>query len=165
MKEQVVPQVQQQQFAMMMLNHQMAYQPTHSMIASYPPNGVNQSFDEEPLMNKPVQLRQEVDQIKNEFEFANSYQLQRTFMWGKPQPKDELDYFIACIDNDIEVSPKQKPCKLESITFLSPQSDDACSYEEEPPTKKQRGDCSNPLKFVDVCDDDILSLWRSANCE
>ena len=86
-------------------------------------------------------------------------------MWGKPQPKDELDYFIACIDNDIEVSPKQKPCKLESITFLSPQSDDACSYEEEPPTKKQRGDCSNPLKFVDVCDDDILSLWRSANCE
>mmetsp|Transcript_20174 Transcript_20174/g.34147 ORF Transcript_20174/g.34147 Transcript_20174/m.34147 type:complete len:152 (-) Transcript_20174:1415-1870(-) len=151
-----------------MPQHQMMeYQQTSPRSPSFP-YGASQPGEEDiSFMKKPVQLHQEVNQPQNEVEY--SYQ-QRTPMWGKSQPKDEFDYCISLIDSNTKALPKQQPCRPASPAFLDPlmfldhKSDEACTY-NEPAAKKQPVDDSHTLNFVDICDDDILSMWNATNCE
>ena len=107
MKQQPAPQVQQQ-VAMMMPQYQMMdYQQTPQGTSSLPFHGAKQPCEDKSLMKTPFELRQESDRLKNELEYATTYQ-QRTFMWGERQPDDEL---------------------------------------------------------VDVCDDEILSMWKTSNAD
>jgi hypothetical protein len=67
---------------MMIPQHQMmpqqqmmaSQQPTSEMIASYQRTfyGANQPCEDKPFMNNSTQLRQEIDQLKNEIEYVNS---------------------------------------------------------------------------------------------
>ena len=97
-------------------------------------------------------------------------------MWGRPQPKDDFDYCISLIDDNTKApEPEKQPCKDDSIAkspsfldplmFLDHMSDDDCSF-GAPATKNLLDDDSdNSLDFVDICDDDILSMWKSTSCE
>jgi len=164
MKQQSVPQVHQQ-VTMMPQHHMKGYPQT-------PPRASPFSFNEERHFPKnPVQHHQEVDNLQQEFEY--SYQ-QRTPMWGRPQPRDDFDYCISLIDNNTNVLPEQEDCKRDSIAaspsfldplmFLDHRSDDECSF-DVPASKNLWDDDSNALDLVDICDDDILSMWKSTSCE
>ncbi len=59
---------------MMPQHHMMASQPTPEMIASYHRTfyGANLPMEDKSFMNNSAQLRQEIDQLKNEIEYVNS---------------------------------------------------------------------------------------------
>ena len=99
------PQEQPEPVAMMVSHCQMMKsQPTSPLTLSFPVHG-KQTFGDRSFLTNSVQVGQESDCFKNEFQYASAYQ-QRGFVWGKRRPQDD---------------------------------------------------------FVDICDDDILSLWRSSN--
>ena len=167
MKQQSAPQLHRQVTVMMPQHQMMEYQQTTSPRSPSFPYGASQPGEDISFMKKPVQLHQEVNQPQNEVEY--SYQ-QRIPMWGKSQPKDDFDYCISLIDSNTKALPKQQPCRPASPAFLDPlmfldhKSDEACTY-NEPAAKKQPIEDSRTLNFVDICDDDILSMWNATNCD
>ncbi len=170
------------QAAMMMPHHMMEFQQTHpgALISFYPfygyganqyGNGTNQPNEVRSFVNSPVQFHQEVDRLQNDYEY--SYQ-PRTFMWGNPQPKDDFDDCVASlIDNNTEAwsEPEQHPrcyrrvsASPSPLSFLDHKSDQSI-HEEPAAAKSHRVNHSDSLKFVDICDEDIFSMWNSTNIE
>jgi len=169
MKQQSTPQVHQP----VPQHHMKEYPQTPPRASSFPFYGPNQPSGDRHFPKSPVQHHQEVGHHQHEFEY--SYQ-QKTPMWGRPQPKDDFDYCISLIDNNTKKSPEpeQHPCKRDSIAaspsfldplmFLNHMSDNDCSF-DAPATKNLLDDDSDTLDFVDICDDDILSMWKSTSCD
>jgi len=86
----------------------MEYQQTSPGTSSFPFHD-KQPSDDISIVGNAAQVRQESSRLKNECEYASTYQQrQRSFMWGEQKPEDD---------------------------------------------------------FVDICDEDILSLWKSTNGE
>ncbi len=127
-------------------------------------------------MHAPLEL--EVDEVQNDVEY--SYQ-QRTPMWGEPQPKDDFDYCISLIidDNTKASASEKKLCRqdyftasssrdsiaasssfLDPLIFFGHKSDNESSYDESA-TNKHIVDDFDSRDFVDICDEDILSMWKS----
>eukprot|EP00986_Skeletonema_menzelii_P014883 scaffold10534_cov150-Skeletonema_menzelii.AAC.2 len=164
MKKQSASQVNQQVAMMPPRKQTLECRKRPPRTASSPFYDTNQRSEEKCVTKPPVP---EVDQHQNEIKY--SFQ-QRTPMWGKPQPKDDFDYCISLIENNTEVLPEQHPCRRDSIvassSALDPKlifdrkSDEACIY-DEPANKSPSG----TLNFVDICDDDIMSMWNTTNRE
>eukprot|EP00986_Skeletonema_menzelii_P004123 scaffold1371_cov132-Skeletonema_menzelii.AAC.4 len=164
-KQQPAPQVHQREDVTMMPQYDMMeyHHQAPPRISSFPLYNEDRFFT-----TNPTQRHQEA-QLPNEVEF--SYQ-QRTFAWGKPQPDDDFDHCISLISSRSFVSPEQHPSRRDRVTS-SPSSFDPLTFLDdrksdymfEPATKKQRVDDLSAYNFVDICDDDILSMWKSTNSE
>ena len=111
----------------------------------------------------------EADQHQNKI--VHSFQ-QRTPTWGKPEPSDDFDYCISLLESNTKVLPEQhgrdfiaaSPSFLDPKVILDCKSDEACLF-DEPATKSRSTDDSSTPNFVDICDDDIWSLWKTTNCK
>ena len=113
---------------------------------------------------------QEVDQHPAETEYSSQ---QRTLLWGKPQPDDDFDHCISLLQSSTFVSPDHShrsadtssPLSLDPLNFLDEEHKSVDDMFEQPATKKQRVDDFGAHKYVDICDDDIMSMWKSTNSE
>ncbi len=168
MKQHSAPQVHQHA-TMMMPQHHMDYPQTPPRGFSYPFYQPNEGRH---YPHSPIQHHQEGGHLQHEFEY--SYQ-QKTPTWGRPQPRDDFDYCISLIDDNTKElpEPEMQPCKrgsiakspsfLDPLMFLDHMSDDDFSFDAS--DTKNLDDNSDTLDLVDICDDDILSMWKSTSCE
>ena len=158
--------MQQYDMNMMECHH---HQVTPPKISSFPLYDEDRFF----MTNPPAQppRHQEVDQHPtSETEYSSQ---QRTLQWGKPQPDDDFDHCISLLQSSTFVSPdsshrsedtSSSPFPLDPLNFLDEHKsvDDTL---EQPATKKQRVDDFGAHNYVDICDDDIMSMWKSTNSE
>ena len=185
MKQQSVSQVHHQQHVMtMMPQHQMMdykQQPQQTsprtFSSSSPFCGTSrQPIDDRTFMQAPSHSHRdrEIDALQNDVEYSNEQKA--PLLWGKPQPKDDVDYCISLIDNNTKVSSSEKnACRRDSVTaspsfldlliLLGHKIDGQSIYDESATTKKQRVDDFDTRHFVDICDDDIMSMWKSTKSE
>ena len=114
---------------------------------------------------------QEVDQRPtSETEYSSQ---QRTLQWGKPQPDDDFDHCISLLQSSTFVSPdsshrsadSSSPFPLDPLNFWDDEHKSVDDTLEQPATKKQRVDDFIAHNYVDICDDDIMSMWKSTNSE
>ncbi len=182
-KQQSAPRIHQH-VALTMPHHQMIefqQTPPRKLTSSFPfySYGANQPNEGTSFVNNPVQLHQEVDRLQNDYEY--SYQ-PRTLMWGKPLPKDGFDHCMPLIDNNIKecLEPEQHPCSnrrdsttasplsvLDPLIIFDHKGGHTSTHDHDEPNaaKSLRVNHSDTLKFVDICDEDIFSMWNSTNSE
>ncbi len=155
------------QYNMMDYHHHKAAPPR---ISSFPLYDEDRFVMTNPPPAQPPR-HQEVDQHPTEIEYSSQ---QRTLLWGKPQPDDDFDHCISLLQSSTFVSPdsshrsadtSSSPLSLDPLNFLDEEHKSVDDMFEQPATKKQRVDDFGAHNYVDICDDDIMSMWKSTNSE